>query len=240
MKNKEKNIIGYIHICQKNNWKKSFDMLMTSIKKSGLYDSTYELRLGIVNDSGILLNDNRFNEKKIKIIYVGKSKEYERPTLLHMKKMSYIDKNNTLYYYLHTKGITHFNTINEKYIVNWIEDMLYWNITLWETAINILSKYDTYGCNYNNTHYSGNFWWSTINNIRLLPDYIPQYYTAPEDWITLNKKKIFCINNCYSNFVRPYPKHIYSNKFNVFKNLDEFYNYLLRIFSFNTTTNKVS
>ena len=42
------NIIGYIHICQKGDWKRSFNILIDSIKKSKLYDNTDEIRIGIV------------------------------------------------------------------------------------------------------------------------------------------------------------------------------------------------
>ena len=56
--------------------------------------------------------------KKIKIIYIGYSYEYERPTLIHMRKS--IENTNTKYLYLHTKGIRWFNTLIENNIVDWI------------------------------------------------------------------------------------------------------------------------
>ena len=82
-------IIGYIHICQKGDWKRSFTMLIDCIKKSGLYEKTKRIRLGILNDDGIYKNNDLILEDpKFKIVYVGKSQEYERPTLLHMRKMA--------------------------------------------------------------------------------------------------------------------------------------------------------
>ena len=201
------NIIGYMHVCQKDKWTKSYDMLMSSIKKYGLYDKMKELRIGVVNDSGVLIPDERLNDPKIKIIYVGTNVEYERPTLLHMKHSK--DGDDTMYFYLHTKGIRHFGTKNEDAVLKWINDLLYWNIQLWRNAVFKLSKYETYGCNYKNIHYSGNFWWATKKHINKLPSTIPDYYTAPEDWILVNKDNMYCVNNCGKQFKRPYPKDFY-------------------------------
>ena len=212
------NIIIYIHICQKEGWKKSFSILINSIKNSQLYNEVKEIRLGIVNDNGILIEDELLKDKKYKIIYIGKSYEYERPTLLHMKKYSEIDSFNTLYCYLHTKGISHFNTKNENAVLNWIYDMLKHNIYKWKNVIEKLKKYETYGCNYNKIHYSGNFWWSTIKHIKKLPNYIEDYYTAPEDWILINKDNMYCENNCNDNFKSPFPDNFYKKykKMNVY------------------------
>jgi hypothetical protein len=95
-KNVTNTIIGYIHVCQKGNWQKSYDILMDYIKKYGLYEKVKEIRVGVVNDEGALIEDKRFEDPKIKIIYIGKSKNYERPTLLHIKQYSFIDETNTL------------------------------------------------------------------------------------------------------------------------------------------------
>jgi hypothetical protein len=50
----ENNIILYIHICQKEGWKRSFTILMDSVKESKLYENINEIRLGIVNDENVL------------------------------------------------------------------------------------------------------------------------------------------------------------------------------------------
>ena len=204
-----KNIIGYIHVYQKGEWKQSYDMIMTSIKESGLYENIKEIRLGVVSDDSNLIPDERFNDKKIKIIYTGNAKEYERPTLLHMKKSSYEDDENTMYFYLHTKGIRWYGTKHEPKVLEWIESMLDCNIKNWEHVINILDEKETYGCNYNGVHYSGNFWWATSKHIQKLSDVIPEYYTAPEDWVLTNKDNIYCYKNCENDFVAPYDPEMY-------------------------------
>jgi hypothetical protein len=182
---------------------------MDCIKRHGLYEHTKEIRVGIVNDNKILIDDIRFNDSKIKILFVKDSSEYERPTLLHMKEECYNDPKGTLYYYLHTKGIQHFNTEKEAVAVNWVNQMLYWNIQKWEKAVKILKNYETYGCNYNDNHYSGNFWWSTAEHIKKLPDSIGGNYRAPEDWILENKDNMYCVHNCSSNYVELYPVGFY-------------------------------
>ena len=189
------NIIGYIHVCQIGEWKKSFMMLIDCIKKYGLYEKTSIIRLGILNNNGIVEKDEILNDSKFDIIYVGYPSEYERPTLLHMRKLSDIDNNDTCYYYLHTKGLRHFGTPTELNVIDWINLMLYWNIEKWTLAIEKLKIYDTYGCNDTGKHYSGNFWWANSKHIQKLPTSIKEYYTAPEDWVQLIRKNKFCVYN---------------------------------------------
>lgn len=201
-------IIGYFHVCQKGQWRKSFNIILDKIKSSGLYDNTDEIRLGILTESGTYIHDPLFNDPKFKIIYNGKYEEYERPTLLHMRKSAETE-NNTKYYYLHTKGIKHFGSKHEKTVLDWIDSMLYWNIVKWKDAVEKLDKYETYGCHYNNVHYAGNFWWATSKHIQKLSTQIPDYYTAPEDWVLTNKDKVYCAHNCGKNFKLPYDKDLY-------------------------------
>lgn len=203
-------LIGYIHVCQKGEWERSYDLLMNCIKKYGLYENVQEIRVGVVNEKGKLIKNDRFNDPKINIIYIGKEEEYERPTLLHMRKSSI--KEDVFYFYLHTKGISHYHTIYEKPVLNWIKDMLYWNIELWKKAVSILEKKNTYGCNFNGRHYSGNFWWATSKHIQTLPSKILAYYIAPEDWIHSKLSNIYCVHNCIPNFKLPYPKKLYTRR----------------------------
>ena len=181
------NIRGYIHICQKEGWRRSFDMLMSKIKESQLYEQTTTIRISVLSDNGVFEDDPRYHDPKIVINYKGRSEEYERPTLLLMKKQSEDDPENTLYFYLHTKGLKHFGTNQEAFVIDWINLMIYWNIECWQKAVDILSNdyYWTYGCNHTGVHYSGNFWWSKKSHLARLSDTIPDYYTAPEDWVTM-------------------------------------------------------
>jgi hypothetical protein len=192
-------IIGYIHICQKGDWTRSLRMLMDSIKQSGLYQQTSVIRLGVLNDTGVLKEDEILNDSKFQIVYIGKSAEYERPTLLHMRKSAENDDaENTMYYYLHTKGIKHFGTNLEACVVDWINCMLYWNIEEWRYAVEQLKTYATYGCMDNGHYYSGNFWWARRDHIVKLPNTIKPEYMAPETWIqTVRNNKFSAYNSPY-------------------------------------------
>ena len=46
-------IIIYFHICQLSEWEKIVDWFIDRLKKSGLYDYTYEIRCGILNPEKI-------------------------------------------------------------------------------------------------------------------------------------------------------------------------------------------
>ena len=154
-----------------------------------MYNNLSEIRIGVVNDDSKLIENERFNEPKIKIVCFGTSNCYERLTLKHMKISS--DKEDVIYWYLHTKGIKHFGTQYENNVIDWINLMLFWNIEKWRDIPLILDNYDTYGCNFTGSHYSGNFWVSKSNHIKNLPLYIGEKYTDPEHWISSIKGKYY-------------------------------------------------
>ena len=208
-------IVGYIHICQMPGWQKSFDILIKSVIESGLYEATDEIRIGVVSKTGQVEPDERLTDPKFNIVYVGICSEYERATLHHMRKRA--ENETCKYWYLHTKGLRHFGTSREKSVINWIDIMLYWNVTKWRDAVQKLDSYDTYGCMRNEFkigvyHYSGNFWWGNSSYIVTLPEKINKHYYAPEDWIGLNlQKKAFCAwnHNYNDNYYINIPKKDY-------------------------------
>jgi hypothetical protein len=202
-------------------------MIFSEVKKSGLYDRTSEIRVGIVNDHGHILEDERLNDPKIKILFCNESSEYERPTLYHMRITCDQDIDNTSYWYLHTKGLRHFGTKSENSVIDWIKFLLYCNITQWKLALEMLISYDTYGCNaIHKQHYSGNFWWVNSKHLKDLPVKIGDYYTGREDWICIKNDKMFNIfssglqgfghyTNLYpeSNYILPKDFNIHAYKY---------------------------
>lgn len=222
-----KNIIGYFHICQKEGWQKSFDLIFPKIKSSGLYDATIEINIGIVNDIGHVIDDIKLNDPKFKIIFCKSAEEYERPTLYHMQKKATINPENYSYWYVHSKGISHWGNPNESCIIDWINLLVYWNIEQWKIAVRMLEKYDTYGCNaIEKQHYSGNFWWAKGIHLKELPEHIPDYYTAPEDWICIKNDKMF---NIYSSGLQGHGHYKLSLSKDKYKlpynfNIDAYYN----------------
>lgn len=193
-------IIGYIHICQNGPWQIPFDMILKAIKSSGLYDACIEIRLGIVNDVGYIIPDDRFNDPKLITVVHASSSEYERPTLLHMRDYSKTD--NCQYFYAHTKGIRHFQgqcQHTKNCVMDWVNLLIYFNINKWRIASEKLMSNDVYGCEFfydPSPHYSGNFWWANSHFIRTLPDKIGQEYCDPEFWLFKRNNVIWC--NIYS------------------------------------------
>jgi hypothetical protein len=92
-------LVTFIFV-KKANGKRSFQILLNAIKKSNLYKNTNIIRLGIVNDSGIIINDSILEDKKFDIIHTGNSEQYERPTLLHMRNMAEFDKIQIIIIYI--------------------------------------------------------------------------------------------------------------------------------------------
>lgn len=184
-------IIGYIHICQIGEWERSLNMLINAIVESGLYEQCAEIRCGILNHSRqfVKTDNSIWQYSKLTVVYVGDPQEYERPTLLHMKRSAEIDSSNTKYFYVHTKGLRWFGTPSEPFVVDWIKLLIYWNITKWRDAERALDDYDVYGCNYykkdahNPSHYSGNFFWVTQTHLNRLPNTIGHGYNDPEFWL---------------------------------------------------------
>jgi hypothetical protein len=217
MDKKMPNVVGYFHICQKDHWHHSFDIIMKEVKESGLYDVTSEIRCGVLSDGGCVIPDVRLDDPKIKIVVDGHSSLYERPTLLHMRTSSETDPPNTSYWYVHTKGLRHFGTATQENVIDWINLMLYWNINKWRMALQSLVSYNIYGCNgvvfEGHLHYSGNFWWANSSYIKTLPNFIGELYTDPEFWICLANPKMCDIytNNLAGgkNYRHRLAKHCY-------------------------------
>jgi len=203
-------IIGYIHVCQLGDWRRSFRMLINAVKQSQLYDNVNVIRIGVVNNAGKLINDPLLQDTKFELMYLGSAAQYERPTLLHMRARADVDPADTFYFYLHTKGIKHFGNPGEINIIGWINLMLFWNVFRWQYATAVLNTYNVYGCEYTSDHFSGNFWWATAKHIQRLPRKIESHYIAPEQWVTLIKDKVYSAycseyagGGLYGNYLDP-------------------------------------
>jgi hypothetical protein len=171
---------------------------MKTIKASGLYDQTKEIRVGIVNNKANIIEDNRLKDPKIKIIGHGPSRLYERLTIHTMRK----DSENEIcqYWYVHTKGISYysddfFDYHKRECVIDWIKLLIFWNLIKWRIASNRLFTHDVYGCEFTHNptpHFSGNFWWANSQYIKTLPNIIGKKYCDPEFWILNRNKSLIC------------------------------------------------
>lgn len=210
-------LIVYIHICQKGDWKRSLKMILDKLVESGLYHECLQIRCGVVNDEGILRDDAIFSDPKIRVIGLGHSREYERPTLMHMRNAALNDDyDGCKYLYCHTKGLRWFDTSSEEFVIDWIKLLLYWNIERWRDAVLKLDEHDTYGCNYITdsldypAHYSGNFFWANSSYLKTLPDKIGCRYCDPEFWVGKRKPNYFdAFNSKIDHYENLFPEHLY-------------------------------
>lgn len=88
--------------------------------------------------------------------------------------------------YFHTKGVTSYIRNLYSFDVETYKTYYYWREFLnwgvlenWRKCVDALDQYDIAGVNYQtepSKHFSGNFWWTTSNHIRTLPD------PSSKDW----------------------------------------------------------
>ena len=189
-------IKGAIHICQVGQWKRSLTMILDNLKESGLYDATDSIDFCVVTNGEI---DTTLQLPKSSYMLMGPTHLYERPTLLHLRNLAETDKEEVYYWYVHTKGLRWFGTEKESNVIDWINLLIYWNITQWKRAVASLTEgYETYGCNehkdsVNPRHYSGNFWWSKSSHLKTLPATIGPEYNDPEFWSINTNTKWYCV-----------------------------------------------
>lgn len=178
----------YLHICCINNWKEIVANLYNTIKETGLLDKVAAIKCNVLTKDP---TDVDYFKKwdKIEIIGIQDDLElYETPTinLLHEHAL----KEDFYVLYLHTKGVKHNGGLI--YVIDWVNYLIHFNIRKHETCIASLSEYDTVGVNlhrgHGNTHYSGNFWWSTSKYIRTLAKCVYSDYISPELWLTVENK----------------------------------------------------
>ena len=213
-------IYVFYHIyCGPNSYKEILLEQLEVMRKSGLYDIMSRIYVTVIGD-----NEDReyvkqqFPFDRLYVTYESTDGScYEFPTLRIMQEIALKEKFYALYF--HTKGSSYTKaTYDGKYvydyesvhknIVAWRHLMNYYNLTKWNMAINALSDgYKTYGCllmephsSITKWHYSGNFWWSTSENIKNSPclnlNIVKNRWEA-ELWSVNDGDKAYCTFFCY-------------------------------------------
>ena len=209
----------YIHICCMNDWFDIFNSLFFKIKNSGLYSKVTQIRCSILGDYRNY--KHLFEDPKISILfhsYDVQLREKQTINLLYRDVLSMKDEAYILY--LHTKGITHKDVDLKKNVNDWIEYMCYFNIYQYEKCLKLLSMYNGVGVNLFEDksqnipyHYSGNFWWSKVSNLRKLDYIVDNYNNSPEFWVTKNEGPFISLwHSNTHHYNSPYPKYHYENK----------------------------
>ena len=170
-------IYVFIHLCNYgDNWKPIIHSQISQIIKSGLYDNCEQIFYGCsCDDCEEELQMFLKKYKKISKLPSQPTDVHENVTINRLLQFSKQQHDNVHILYLHSKGVTG-RSVHQTY---WRDFMMNYNVSMWETCINLLNNgYNTVGVNYNfsilnHPHYSGNFWWGRSDYIKKL-DYIDE------------------------------------------------------------------
>jgi len=174
-------IYGFFHIGVMNNWEAIVEDQMARLKRSGLFDATDEIFVGISGSAvdvpygTTLLVHNPH-------LYQG-----ENRTLEYIHKLRNKLRGNKLWY-IHTKGVSR-GWGDETARQDWRRYMEYFVIDGWRVCKRVVGHYDACGVEWQEKYYngkkhglfSGNFWWANgdlISKIKnpLIDDLPPQYW----------------------------------------------------------------
>jgi len=194
----------YLHVCCINNWKEVVGDIFSDIKHSGLYDKITEIRCYVLSHN-LEADLTFFNDKKIKIIGAATDLGlYEVCTINKLHSDALLDdmkSENTYVLYLHSKGVTKPDNNSVK---GWVKFMKHFNIYRHQYCINkLIDGCDAVGVNLaeGNSHFSGNFWWSSYEHIRKLKKCGYSFYTEPEFWICTREGRY---TSLFQYYIHPY------------------------------------
>jgi hypothetical protein len=193
----------YIHITCINNYEEVIENMMKKIKESDLYNKVKEIRISLIGDNFVELDN------KMKIIYTGKLGEYENHTI---NRIDVEDENEPILY-LHSKGVTRPDNI---FIKDWTELITYYLIEQWKICIEGLKYYDTVGVNLciePSFHYSGNMWWTTMKHLKNIGKLDYQNYLDSEMYICKKGKHLCLWNSKVNHYHQRYLPENYKGLF---------------------------
>lgn len=190
LNSKVKNVC-FIHACTINNNTQILHELLKQVQMIKELDKIFIVNIG---DKINIQN----TEKLLVINYSKNVKLCEKPTINLMQLFS--QYNNSKILYLHTKGITHNPLPNQ--IRDWTKLMTYCLIDCAKECMDLLTEYDTVGCNYSDKpypHFSGNFWWSRTSHLKKLPVITSNDRHDSEWWVAQNNPNKYVVHNSNKN-----------------------------------------
>lgn len=224
----------FYHIFFETNWEDIVLEQLLKLRTFGLLDKS-QLKIGVVYGHNI---NKESNLEKLHIIL----QEYYNYEILFVKPTGCCGESDTLdvlskfcvdinenvkILYLHTKGVTQYNTIREKPVAEWRRMMEYFLIENWSDCVSILDKdFDSCGINYQNHAaniknnvtlikiYNGNFFWVNSNYITTLDNSILfEHRYSAENWLFSNTN-----HKAYSFLDVPPIFDLYYNIYENYKN----------------------
>ena len=174
----------YYHIYADGEWESPVREHMEALQKSGLSDQPdFFIRVGIVGTEANAHSAQRYLEEQgIKwSLLVWQTTGWEQLTLSRLAADSHHTDGVVLY--CHTKGAHNPNPFN----VDWRQRMTHFNVARWKDAVAALRTHDAYGCHWmelqGNWIFGGNFWWTHMRHLRLLPQPGVENRWRAEDWV---------------------------------------------------------
>ena len=201
--------VCFIHSCHlASSGTDTLDLLLESVLPHKEFDAIY------IHNIGLPL-PNKYTDSRIVIRHESDNPgEFELPTLRRISEFSKWNPRAKILY-LHTKGIS-YPKGDTRYVnvQDWTQYMLHFVCKV-PHCIDLLSSYDTAGCNQSETpypHYSGNFWWATAKYISTLSLHTLTDKASAEWWILSGKANPHSLKNSHINhYHEPYPKEKYTH-----------------------------
>jgi GR25 family glycosyltransferase involved in LPS biosynthesis len=145
----------FYHIAGINNYKEVTEEIFSSVISSNLL---YQLDKVVVSFVGKKEDFDTldFPIKDAQLIYSGKLKEYEYPTIKLLQEHCKANPTDIVLY-CHSKGVSNPDSTQKKY---WRKAMVKHTIDNWKQCVEYLKEFELVGYNWCGNHFSGNFWWA--------------------------------------------------------------------------------
>lgn len=163
------------HLATLNNWKEIATEQLLTLEKSNLLEACTKMFVTVVGsdiEQAIELFQNTTSSNKIEVIHASVEMNGEFPGIIMAKYLAEIDADAKIFY-MHAKGVRHWQTYLEKNMHAWRIYMEYFTIERWQECVHALDSYDICGVNWTLDpvpHFSGNFWWARAEYLRTIPE----------------------------------------------------------------------
>lgn len=173
----------YYHIYAAGAWQEAVQEHVTALRETGLSDEeSFSLHVGIIGRDDDVAAVRKCLDDAIDWSEIDHSEDgWEQLTLGALAQDSHSKEGLALY--AHTKGahmLSRFNT-------EWRRRMTHFTIAQWREAVAALETHALYGCHWmqleGNWLVGGNFWWTHMSHLRLLPPPKVETRWQAEEWI---------------------------------------------------------
>lgn len=161
------------HIATVKNWKQIVAEQIETLEKSGLGEACDSMTITVVGGKVEEVQDMFTNlsfYSKVNIIDASLDlHQYEFPGIDAVIRIAAV-KPNAKILYIHSKGVTHYQTASEQPVRYWRRYLEYFTVTQWQDCVKALDYYDVCGVDWTLSisglpFFAGNFWWSRASYI---------------------------------------------------------------------------